>query len=283
MNKAYSRVVWQNYPSLNTPLNEQNLNRMDTALDEVDNRVITLDVTKFNVIDAQTLIKNFSLNETTGIITITYQNGSTQTIQTSLSKIPDTLDFDPIKQEFVIVHVDGTTTPVDLSAVITQNEFTDSDTVDFQLLEDGSVTAIVKEGSIEEKHLRPNYLADIKLETSKAQASATAAESNANKAEDQALLSKSWAIGDTGARDGEDTDNSKYYSEQSKASADTSKEYLTKVEKAGEDAVKAVQDALDISAPEFIVDLSTGHLMYSGGRFDFQVNSGGHLLWGLTV
>lgn len=37
----------------------------------------------------------------------------------------------------------------------------------------------------------------------------------ANKAEDFAVISESWAVGMTGRRDGEDTNNSKYYSEQS--------------------------------------------------------------------
>lgn len=49
MNKAYNRINdgkgWKNYPSDETPLNEQNLNKQDIALDEIDNRVITLDNT----------------------------------------------------------------------------------------------------------------------------------------------------------------------------------------------------------------------------------------------
>ena len=45
-----------------------------------------------------------------------------------------------------------------------------------------------------------------------------AAESEAS-AESSATLSESWAVGGTGTREGEDTDNSKYYSEQSSKSA----------------------------------------------------------------
>ena len=46
------------------------------------------------------------------------------------------------------------------------------------------MSAIVKEGSIQEKHLRPDYLADIKVESAKAVASAKSAgvsETNAAK------------------------------------------------------------------------------------------------------
>lgn len=112
---------------------------------------------------------------------------------------------------------------------------------------------------------------------------ATAASASATNAANSALLAKSYSDGDTGIREGESTDNSKFYSEQSKRSSDTSKEYLGKVEQAGNEAVKKLKDALDVDAPNFQMDLSTGHLMYEGGRFMFHVNNSGHLEWRLTV
>ena len=42
MQKAYSRINWENEPSLNTPLGANNLNKMDSALDVIDNRVLSL-------------------------------------------------------------------------------------------------------------------------------------------------------------------------------------------------------------------------------------------------
>lgn len=47
-----------------------------------------------------------------------------------------------------------------------------------------------------------------------AEASANTAETKATEATNQALLSKSYAVGGTGARTGEETDNAKYYCEQ---------------------------------------------------------------------
>ncbi len=44
MQKAYSRIDWDNYPSEKTPLNESNLNKMDAAIDELDNRIIEQDL-----------------------------------------------------------------------------------------------------------------------------------------------------------------------------------------------------------------------------------------------
>ena len=44
MQKAYKRINWANYPSDTTPLNESNLNTMDAAIDELDNRIIEQDL-----------------------------------------------------------------------------------------------------------------------------------------------------------------------------------------------------------------------------------------------
>ena len=42
MQKIYSRINWENTPSTETPLNETNLNRIDAALDVIDDRVVDL-------------------------------------------------------------------------------------------------------------------------------------------------------------------------------------------------------------------------------------------------
>lgn len=45
MQKAYNRIDWANYPSEKTPLNETNLNKMDAAIDELDNRIVNMNLT----------------------------------------------------------------------------------------------------------------------------------------------------------------------------------------------------------------------------------------------
>lgn len=218
MNKAYNRINWENSPSEKTPLNEQNLNRMDAAVDEIDNRVLAIDTTKFNKVDAQTLVKSITLDQD-GVLTITYFNNTTATIDTKLEKMAVNFAYDYQAQQLVITLDDGTKQYVDLSALITEYEFADSDTIAFTLSADGKVSAVVKEGSIQEKHLRPDYLADIKGEEAKAQASATAAAGSASSAEASRKLAESYARGGTGIREGEDTDNAKAYSEQAKEAA----------------------------------------------------------------
>lgn len=209
MNKAYSRINWENYPSDATPINKVNLNRLDSATDILDDRVITLDTTKATKTEVATLVSDVTFEESTGIITITKKNGSKVTIDTQMEKIAVNFDYDPTTQQIILTLIDGTQQYIDLSALITQYEFLDTDTVAFAIGTDGKVSAVVKEGSIEEKHLEPNYLAKIKGEAAKAETSRADAAANATKAE-------SYAVGGTGSREGEDTDNAQYYYEQVK-------------------------------------------------------------------
>lgn len=192
MNKCYYRIVWKNYPDVGTPLNEQNLNKIDVATDEMDNRILTLDSAKFDKSEAQLLIKYVEYDEDTGIFKITHHNGASYTIDTLLEKLAINFDYDYQTQKLIITLSDGTEKYVDLSALITQYEFVDSDTIAFTLDANGKVSAKIKEGSIEEKHLRPDYLADVKVEVAKAEASAGVAldsQHAAKLSEDNALAS----------------------------------------------------------------------------------------------
>ena len=196
MNKAHSAINWENYPSDETPLNESNLNKMDAAIGVIDDRVITLDTTKATKAEVATLVADVTFEESTGIITITKKNGSKITIDTQMEKIAINFVYNPTTQQIILTLIDGTKQYIDLSALITQYEFLDSDTVAFYIDKDGKVSATVKEGSIEEKHLEPNYLAKIKVEVAKAESSQQAAamsEINAKASENAAKASETAA------------------------------------------------------------------------------------------
>lgn len=261
MNKTYGRINWENYPSDETPLNESNLNKIDVATDEIDNRVITLDTTKATKEEVSTLVQDVTFEEKTGIITIVKKNGSKITIDTQMEKIAVNFSYNAGTQQIILTLIDGTKQYIDLSALITQYEFLDSDTVAFSIDSAGKVSAIVKEASIQEKHLRPDYLGDIKVEAAKAQASQSAAaksESNAKASETAAATSESnaaasatkaqsYATGGTNSRTGEDTDNAKYYSQQSaqsqSAAATSADTASTKAEEAAANAATAKTSA----------------------------------------
>lgn len=297
MQKAYNRTIWENYPSDASPIDERNLNNMEVGIDEVDNRVILLDNTKLDKTEAGTFVQDIFLDKTSGIINITYYNGATKQIDTLLEKIAVNFDYDPATQKLTITLDDGEIKEIDLSSLITEYEFDNTGTIAVSV-NGGRVSAIVKKGSITEAHLRPDYLADIRVESEKAAAGERAAARYAADSENSAELSKSWAVGTAGEiREGDAEDNSKYYSEQSKASSEEAQGYVVQVkqkgnqilediEQAGNDAAEKIENAFEVNAPEFQVDLSTGHLLFEadGYRYLFNVNKeNGHLEWRLTV
>ena len=197
MQKAYNPTVWENTPSTNTPLNETNLNKLSQGVSEIDNRVITLDLTKLSITEANGLVKSIELNQDTGDITITYYSGATSVLHTLMAQIAINFGYDPVSERLIIYLKDGTEQYIDLSALITQFEFLDSDTIYWTVGEDGKVKADIKNGSITADRLQPDYLADITVqaETATQQASAAAvsaaqAKIDADRAETYASISE---------------------------------------------------------------------------------------------
>lgn len=254
MNKCYYRVIWENYPSDASPINEHNLNKVDAATDELDNRVINLDANKFDKSEAQLLVKYIEYDEDTGIFRITHYNGSSYEIDTLLEKLAINFDYDYQAQRLIITLSDGTVKYVDLSALITQYEFLASDTVRFTVDATGKVKADVIDGSIQEKHLRPDYLADIKVVEEKAKADAAASAQSARESDGYAKLSKSYAVGTNGeVREGDATDNAKYYCEQTRDIAEVQNAALdTKVSRAGDTMTGALEVAGTVTATKFV-------------------------------
>lgn len=180
--KIYSRINWENFPSEKTAVNESNLNKMDLAIDNLDDRVVAMDASKVDLTKANELVEEILWDESNGTLTVVKMNGSRAVIDTKLEKLAVNFTYNPQTQQLVITLDDGTVQNVDLSALITQYEFLDSDTIAFEIT-DGKVKAIVKNGSITEDKLQPNFLADIKVESAKAVASAKSAkESEINAA-----------------------------------------------------------------------------------------------------
>lgn len=103
MNKAYSRINWQNSPSISTPINETNMNAMDEAIDTIDNRVVALDGEKVSQIAINPLVKNITIDTTTGLMTVTHENGTYETTNLSniLSEIglisSETIEFETVE------------------------------------------------------------------------------------------------------------------------------------------------------------------------------------------
>ena len=268
MQKSYTRINWENYPSENTPLNETNLNRIDYATNEIDNRVIELDTSKANATELSRLIKNIGVDEQTGVITITYYNNTTSTIQTTLNKIAVNFRYDFNTQNLLLTLNDGTVASISLADLIQINEFDDTPTVDFTVT-NGRVSAIVPLGSIGDEHLRTDYLADIKV----AEANAAASETNSDA---RALDSEAWAVGQRDGANVLDTDptynnNSKYYSQV----AGTLKDTMVDIRDNAEYLLETVTNRL--TGLNIMINYSDGHMYYdinSGIRLGVNYNTG---------
>ena len=215
--KIFNRINWLNRPSTNTPLNATNLNAGDSAIDKLDDRIITLDTVKADMQVVNGMVADISVNDANGVITVTYKNGSTKTYDTNLEKIAVNFRFDEETQTLILIMPDGTEQPVDMSSLVTQYEFKDSTTIAFSVDSTGKISASIKNGSITDAMLETGYLANITAQATKAESMANSATTSSNSAYDNAKLSQSYAIGGSGVRDGEDTDNAKYYCEHANA------------------------------------------------------------------
>ena len=192
----YVKTNWVNKPSTNTPINQTNLNHLEQGVKNNCGRVANLSTTKAEQSDLLSTFKGVAFDSTTGTFTFTKWDGTSVTVNTDLEKIAVNFDYDddPTSahyQNLVITLDDGTVKYVDMSALITEYEFTSTTTIAFTVGADGKVSANIPDGSITGNKLQPNYLADC-------QQAKTNAETAAGAAETDALDAEAWANGTRG-------------------------------------------------------------------------------------
>lgn len=218
MDKIYSRINWENYPSQNTAIDEDNLNKMDSAINLLDNRIISQETNKLSKEESTNDIVDWIMDEETGVITVTRRNGEKILFDLNVEKIPVSfvLSDDGI---LYMTTEDGTVFTANIGAMIPILTFQNSDEIAISVTGEGInkiYSFSIKESSITENKLQPNFLSDIKLESAKAEKSVNSCTESALNALDYSKKSESYAVGGTGTRDGENTDNAKYYNDQAK-------------------------------------------------------------------
>lgn len=228
MEKSYTRINWINESEgQTTPLGATNLNTMDYALDEIDNRVVVLDTTRALESEVLPMLANVEYNPSTGVFTFTRKNGTQIVADLNTEKIPVSFSMD---EEGVITMEtsDGSKFTADVGAMIKTYTFTDSTDIDFETTKDAdgntNVTASLINGSVTREKLNPDYLASIETSVNEASSSASSAQASAGtastksaEATSKAIEAQSWAIGGTGTRENEDVNNAKYWSEQAES------------------------------------------------------------------
>lgn len=214
-----SRINWENYPAVTTPIDEVNLNKIDYAVYVHDQTLANWDTTKAQQSDLLLSVKSIDYDTETGTFVFTWQNGTTKIVDLNIEKIP--VSFSMSAQGVITMTTeDGTSYTADVGALIKTYTFTDSSEIDFTVTTDQSgnktVTAGIVAGSIAGSKLESNFLANC-------QAAQSAAEAAQGFAEDSAEDSEAWAVG---TRDGSpvpSTDpaynnNSKYWAEHTSSS-----------------------------------------------------------------
>lgn len=246
--------------------------------DAVNNRYTKLEADARTATETNDLVKDWSLDTNTGVMTITKKDGTAVQYDTALEKVPATFELVTVggNAYLKITNVDGTSTQTDVTALLNTYNFSNTDSVAFTVTGTGgakAVTANVRPNSITLDMLALDALTQIQNWATQAKADATAAATseanaktseanalshknaakasadsaqtyaetarvsetnttkNANQARLNAFEAKSWAVGGTGYRSGEDTNNAKYWSEQARKAVGG--DYATKEEAQG--------------------------------------------------
>ena len=85
--KLFSFFTWKNRPDTSTPLGQTLLNRLNTALNGIDDRVITLNSQMVSIDEIQGVFTDVRLIKNTGQFVFTLLDGTEKIIDTALEKI----------------------------------------------------------------------------------------------------------------------------------------------------------------------------------------------------
>ena len=280
---------------------------LDTVADDFLNRYTKTETDSLIETETSTLVADIGVDLATGVITVTKKDGSKTTIDTALEKVPSTFEFveDTENDRFYlkVTNVDGTSSQTEVTNLMNQYTFSDGDIVSFVISKSGTtttVTANIKNGSIGLAQLSTEvkqYYEEIKSSVSADRAAVEADKavvldasqtvtsntelvlSYKEAAEENALLSKSYAIGNTGTRVGEDTDNSMYYSNEAKYARNQAQAAQAAAEKARDEAREIVggdyATRTELNTKENKATITTATLLASGwsdGTYSFETD-----------
>ena len=201
LSKYYSPFTWRDKPSIESPINAVHLNHIEDGINEMDNRILILAQDKADAADMANVIIDFTMDDTTGVMTFTRFDGSTFTHDTAVEKIA--LNCYLEGDNFVLELADGTKQKVSLSKFIDTYTFSSTDTI--RITANGkNISADIPDGKITLAKLEPTILSTIRQYTLDAQTSKGVAEQAAGTAQ-------GWAIGGTGF----EGNNAKYYASKS--------------------------------------------------------------------
>ena len=233
----YTLVGWLNFPDKSTPLGQKNLRHMDNGILQCAQYILSLSQDKAEKSEVDTLVQSVTADTQTGILTVSLKNGTVTTYDLAIEKVVVNFTIND-NNELVLELADGEQIVIDLTRFV--YSVASTATVSMQIT-NRTITAQVVDGSITLDKLERSVMSTLRQYMLDAQTAATSAEQ-------YYTASRSWAIGGTASRDGEDTDNSMYYSQIAKQEADRAESYS------------------ELTFPEFEINNATGHLWCTQGK-----------------
>jgi hypothetical protein len=133
------------------------------------------------------LVADVDVNLTTGVITVTKKDGTAETFDTALEKVPAKFEIVESGDTYAlkITNVDGTTTQADITNFMNIYNFNNSDYITFEVTGEGTektVTANIKANSIGLDKLSLSVVSTLEGYMTSAKDSATAAKTSENNA-----------------------------------------------------------------------------------------------------
>ena len=117
--------------------------------------------TKLDIESASNLIKNISNDPDTGTITITRMDDTTFTIHIPKTLVFQSATFDETTNEIVITWSDNSQSRIPVDGLINIYTGSISETIQISISEDNTISAIIKEDSINRNLLSPDLQGDI--------------------------------------------------------------------------------------------------------------------------
>ena len=137
------------------------------------------------------LVSDFDINLTTGVITVTKKDGTKQTIDTTLEKVP--AKFEIVEESEVyylkITNTDGTSTKVNVNTLFNEYLFTNSDEISFEVTNDGNskkVVAKLRDNSVGRTKISLDLITQLENYVQSASSNANSASNSATNASNSA-------------------------------------------------------------------------------------------------
>lgn len=174
-----------------------------TAFEEaIADRYTKLEIDTLVASGTNNLVEDMDINLTTGVITVTKKDGTAETFDTALEKVPAKFEIVENAGSYAlkITNVDGTSTQTDITNLMNIYNFNSSDTINFEVAGEGNektVVATIKANSIGLDKLSLSVVGTLEGYMNSAKDSATAAktsETNARTSEINALNAAATAV-----------------------------------------------------------------------------------------